>query len=495
MKKYFFLSLLGLFVLGLWYAQRQIDQILAGAGLRVAVTRSEDRAIQTDSGNRSPDSKDFMSQHGEQSAQAEAGQSLPSNGAGSDELLTMDDEEWSYIRLIQARFAAGDYQTSLDMIRVGLAETAHSEDFTRWLQGQLKNVLISTGWVAIKTGDCEKGVQDLKLALKEGEDSQISSGLAYCYHHLRMWDQAKEQMSSYLKEKPDDQNAKILYSDILESLLEYDQAISVLQSALSSSDEKKYEDIKNRIRSLKKKREASRYQALRDTQHFRLQYPDDVHPDVVNKIADLLENGLNRLISIYHFRELKSPVEVVLLPQKTFESVMAHHPDWASGIYNGRINVPLVTGREDQYFWERLESVLLHELVHAVLHEMSGRRNLPTWFDEGMAQHFTCIGRDCSVANQQLEASEFFSKDVFEGSFLGYGEANARTLYQQSLFMIQFIEANHSDGLKLISESVQPQGSLRSDQLLKVLDMDFNQLIMQAARQWKMRTSWSGASE
>ena len=83
MKKYFFLSLLGLFILGLWYAQRQIDQILADAGLRVEGPRSEDRAIHADSGNRSPDSKDFMSQHGDQSAQTEAGQSLPSKEADS----------------------------------------------------------------------------------------------------------------------------------------------------------------------------------------------------------------------------------------------------------------------------------------------------------------------------------------------------------------------------------------------------------------------------
>ena len=65
-------------------------------------------------------------------------------------------------------------------------------------------------------------------------------------------------------------------------------------------------------------------------------------------------------------------------------------PSWTAASYDGRIRVP-IRGALDQS--ERLERVLAHEYVHAVV-AMLGGRNVPTWMNEGLAEVLENHGTD-----------------------------------------------------------------------------------------------------
>src|SRR5690606_38874256 len=62
--------------------------------------------------------------------------------------------------------------------------------------------------------------------------------------------------------------------------------------------------------------------------------------------------------------------------------------------------------------------ILLHEGAHQLLHELTGRRNLPVWFDEGLATFFQAwdvhLPVEESLAQQRRKG---YALDVLEAAW------------------------------------------------------------------------------
>ncbi len=76
------------------------------------------------------------------------------------------------------------------------------------------------------------------------------------------------------------------------------------------------------------------------------------------------------------------PITVVIYTGAQYQSATGG-PDWSTGLFDGKIRI-----REGQLAAERgrLQDTLVHEYVHAALHTLP--TPVPSWFHEGMAQHF-----------------------------------------------------------------------------------------------------------
>ncbi len=74
---------------------------------------------------------------------------------------------------------------------------------------------------------------------------------------------------------------------------------------------------------------------------------------------------------------------VVLYTQEQFRDI-TRSPQWAGGIYDGKIRIPM-RGALDHP--GELEKVLAHELTHALVRSLAAR-GVPTWLDEGLAVVF-----------------------------------------------------------------------------------------------------------
>jgi hypothetical protein len=98
----------------------------------------------------------------------------------------------------------------------------------------------------------------------------------------------------------------------------------------------------------------------------------------------------------------------------------------------------------------RFAMVLKHELTHALLHE-SGRK-IPVWLDEGLAQRMACMEWGCQAVGGR---SKFHQMGQLEGPFIGLKAEDARTAYQQSLYLIYSLEAllSGQGGLKEVVEA------------------------------------------
>ena len=77
------------------------------------------------------------------------------------------------------------------------------------------------------------------------------------------------------------------------------------------------------------------------------------------------------------------PVTVVIYTNGGFEKAVAS-PEWAAGVFDGKIRIRAADLALAQ---GRIEDTLVHEYVHAALHT-GVRGELPSWFHEGLAQHF-----------------------------------------------------------------------------------------------------------
>ena len=230
--------------------------------------------------------------------------------------------------------------------------------------------------------------------------------------------------------------------------------------------------------------------------HFDLLFHGEVSNQLADWILNTLEKAHDELIERWSMKPLRGPVEVVVYSQETFSDIMAGGPHWLGGVFDGRIRIPLVySGLTEQQFWENLETTLRHELVHAVFADMTRRRPLPNWFEEGVAQRFTCEGVRCNVLGALPTPGSFFSESDFIQSFTQYGMEKARIVYKQSLYLILSLEHSVDPGaLRILVEQISHQGPLDSDNILRPLGISFSALLETAGKSWQNREDLTSRS-
>ena len=125
-------------------------------------------------------------------------------------------------------------------------------------------------------------------------------------------------------------------------------------------------------------RSESRFAETRGV-HFRVLFEGPVDQALARRAVEMLEDAYLRIGDALGFYPSQS-VEVVLYTSQQFRDI-TRGPAWASGVYDGRIRVP-VKGALDQV--GDLERVLAHEYVHAIVATLAGR-GVPAWVNEGLA--------------------------------------------------------------------------------------------------------------
>ena len=128
-------------------------------------------------------------------------------------------------------------------------------------------------------------------------------------------------------------------------------------------------------------------------------------------------------------------VVVMLYTEQQFRDI-TQAPEWANGIYDGRIRIPAAGANRSPQSFQR---VLTHELVHAMIAN-TAPRGVPAWLHEGLAQYFE--GDDPQAARRRLKTAgrdRLMPLGSLEGSFSRFGVAQAQVAYDEALVAVDFI--------------------------------------------------------
>ncbi len=167
-----------------------------------------------------------------------------------------------------------------------------------------------------------------------------------------------------------------------------------------------------------------------------------VEPGLERILLSALERAYADLVRDFGSGPVEKVV-VVVYGEREFRAA-THAPDWANGLYDGKVRVPArgLTGVTPE-----LLSVLRHEMTHSFVHYRSKGR-APTWLQEGLAQLEE--GKDAApyaVALSGAWASRgTFSLSALEGGFAGFSAPQARGGYAVSLAAAEMLRDTRGFG-------------------------------------------------
>ena len=163
---------------------------------------------------------------------------------------------------------------------------------------------------------------------------------------------------------------------VIRSLFEY------TDEQLSGDRLKKVKtNVLKSIHEIKKLQELSRdFETEIDTV-FVVSFDGEKNLQLRGNVMDILGQvylKIGQELNLYPNRQ----VQVVLLANQEFFDITGS-PDWAGGVYEGHIKVPV-----GNYNLDILKIILCHEYVHAVIYDRLAHR-CPWWLNEGLAQYFS----------------------------------------------------------------------------------------------------------
>ena len=169
--------------------------------------------------------------------------------------------------------------------------------------------------------------------------------------------------------------------------------------------------------------------------HFVISYDGEKNYQFGGEVLDLLEEAYLSLGSLLDYYP-QNRVTVILYTRQQF-SDLTESPDWAGGLYDGKIRLP-VGGI--QQVMPRLRMLLYHEYMHVILRDIAGQ-NLPTWLNEGLA---VVAETEAGVARFEggtlaEEQQQLFGLGRLENSFTGFNRQQSRLAYRQSYSLVQFL--------------------------------------------------------
>ncbi len=129
----------------------------------------------------------------------------------------------------------------------------------------------------------------------------------------------------------------------------------------------------------------------RPGRRFNLSYGGDVGETTARFASETLERAWWQICRDLDCRAERT-ITVVLYTQAQYsEATVAPH--WSSGLYDGRIRIPLRAGPLSERDRDRMRVTLRHELTHAIVVEIAGD-SVPAWLNEGLAAYYEIESRE-----------------------------------------------------------------------------------------------------
>jgi tetratricopeptide (TPR) repeat protein len=235
------------------------------------------------------------------------------------------------------------------------------------------------------------------------------------------------------------------------------------------------------LERMRRERDLERNFGRREHQHFSVRFDADPQGirSRVEEMLRVLEDAYRSVGRDYEIRPTYE-IPVVIYQEDDFRSITGVH-DWARGVYDGKIRVPVsALDRSD----EEMRRILRHEYMHAAVHFVTGGR-CTAWLDEGLAQWEAGEwSEDRARALEEIvQRKELPPLESLEGSFIDEKDGDlVRIHYAESAAAVRFL--HHRYGRWSITRLLRSLGKGRSfpDALEEVFGLSYQDLDRELAR-------------
>lgn len=169
--------------------------------------------------------------------------------------------------------------------------------------------------------------------------------------------------------------------------------------------------------------------------NFTISYDGQAHGEVGSQVLEVLEDAYREIGYDLNFYP-ETQVPVLLYATQDFAE-LTNSPDWAGGLYDGKIRIPIggVTGMNNN-----LRALLYHEYVHVAVRFLANGR-CPVWFNEGLAEiaerrHYDPPLEILATAAREGKLLPF---GRLEKSFASLSREEALLAYEQSYSMVKYL--------------------------------------------------------
>ena len=288
--------------------------------------------------------------------------------------------------------------------------------------------LNEAGWKMLEKGDAVRAAQLFDQALAQRPDEPVLLfGASVSAQVLNRPSDAKPKLRHALDVNPRFTPASLLLGEIVYREGDLDAAIKTYEAALALSPGNP--DLSTRLHQWRQEADVHSTLVERRQDRFRVMFEGRSDAALAAHATDALNTAFWRV-----GQELRAypvnPIQVILYTEKQFRDI-TRAPEWSGGVYDGRIRIPLAGATRSLPLLDR---VLVHELTHAIIAAISGRR-IPSWLNEGLAQYFE--GEDPEAARRRLKAvGRTIPLRSLEQGFGRFDALQAQIAYDESLLAV-----------------------------------------------------------
>ncbi|MCP4717580.1 MAG: hypothetical protein GY868_20860 [Deltaproteobacteria bacterium] len=226
---------------------------------------------------------------------------------------------------------------------------------------------------------------------------------------------------------PDNPRRHLLEGKLAYENGRYDQALTSWQTTLRISPQ--HLEARMLLNKLQQDRSVEGAFSSAATGNFTLKFLKQKNSALADDVGAILQqayNDIGRDVDLYP----NGAIQVIIYPRSS-RNQLTYFPDWAAGIYDGKIRIG-----ED--LWHRrtyLRAVLYHEYTHALVHIISGN-TAPLWLNEGLAEY---EARRFHSAAKRRQRRQLLAEATGQNKLLPIAQLNSMSLAAMSRMSPQMI--------------------------------------------------------
>ncbi|RKY34632.1 MAG: hypothetical protein DRP78_06310 [Candidatus Omnitrophota bacterium] len=178
----------------------------------------------------------------------------------------------------------------------------------------------------------------------------------------------------------DQENASlyVLRGELAYNQDDYDEAAKNWEKALEFNSE--LSEVRERLEKMQKEKGLERNFKTIRTGSFKIKFAAAAKHDLADSVVKILQNAYRDVGQNFNTFP-NSVIQVIIYPEEKLAN-LGYFPDWAGGIYDGKIRFGEQVGEHALH----MKPILYHEYTHVLVRILAGN-NAPLWLNEGLAEY------------------------------------------------------------------------------------------------------------